>query len=52
MLLNRFYKLITPTVFVFPFQNFAYILKKLQQKFRNKKIGKNLVPNLKKFNCL
>ena len=45
---DRFYKLITPTVFIFPFQNFSSILKKLQQKFRNKKIGKKLVPNLKK----
>ena len=31
--------------FIFPFQNFACILKKLQQNFRNKKIGKKLVPN-------
>ena len=45
---DRFYKLITPTFFIFPFQNFACILKKLQQKFRNKKIGKKLVPNWKK----
>ena len=45
---DRFYKLITPTVFIFLFQNFACILKKLQQRFRNKKIGKKLVPNLKK----
>ena len=45
---DRFYKLITPTVFIFPFRNFACILKKLQQRFRNKKIGKKLVPNLKK----
>ena len=29
---DRFYKLITPTVFIFPFQNFACILKKLQKK--------------------
>ena len=42
---DRFYKLITPTVFIFSFQNVACILKKLQQKFRNKKIGKKLVPN-------
>ena len=37
---DRFYKLITPTVFIFPFQNLACILKKLQQRFRKKKIRK------------
>ena len=45
---DRFYKLITPTVFIFPIQNFACILKKLQQKFRNRKIEKKLVPIKKK----
>ena len=45
---DRFYELITPTVFIFPFQNFACILKKLQQRFSNKKTGKKLVPNFKK----
>ena len=44
---KKVHKLITPTVFIFPFQNFACILKKLQRKFGNK-IGIKLIPNLKK----
>ena len=35
--------------FNFPFQNFACILKKLQQRFRNKKISSKFK---KQFNCL